>query len=232
MHKLRKLLRFIPYALHTIWLNFHYLPIKQAVKLPILLYKPRLLKCSGKIIVDFTDIKPGCIVLGENSVSIYPNSGICFENSGTIVFKGPCRIGNNSSISVGSEGVLEIGENVVASTSLKLVCYNNISIGNNTRIGWDSIICDTDFHSVKSDDTTKSKGFAPIHIGSNIWIAMRCVILKSTIIPDFCIVGANSLLNKDYSFVPQKSMIAGSPAKIVKMNVCRDLTDDIIRYKQ
>lgn len=33
--------------LPTIWFNFHYLPFRQAVRLPILLYKPKLLACKG-----------------------------------------------------------------------------------------------------------------------------------------------------------------------------------------
>ena len=230
MHKLITVFKFLPYILHTIWFNFHYLPIKQAFKLPILLYKPKLLKCSGKIILDFPEIKTGCIILGRNIVSIYPNSGICFENEGTIIFKGTCTIGNNSSLSIGKKGVLEIGDNIVASTTLKLVCYNNILIGNNTRFGWDNLVCDTDFHSVKNINSIKSKGYGPIVIGSNVWIAMKSLILKNTKIPDFCIVGSNSLLNKDYSSIPSRSMIAGSPAKLIKSNVYRDLMDDTIKY--
>ena len=35
----------------SIYFNFHYLPIKQAIKLPIILYKPKLLSCKGKIII-------------------------------------------------------------------------------------------------------------------------------------------------------------------------------------
>lgn len=40
----RRDLRSLPYS---IYFNFHYLPFRQAVKLPILLYKPKLLKLKG-----------------------------------------------------------------------------------------------------------------------------------------------------------------------------------------
>lgn len=42
----RRILRSI---LPTIYFNFHYLPFSQAIRLPILLYKPRLLKMKGNV---------------------------------------------------------------------------------------------------------------------------------------------------------------------------------------
>lgn len=41
-----QVLRFLPW---TLKFNFHYLPFKQAIKLPILLYKPKLLTLKGII---------------------------------------------------------------------------------------------------------------------------------------------------------------------------------------
>lgn len=42
----------LKYIIPTIYFNFHYLPFKQAVKLPILLYKPHFLNLKGKIIIS------------------------------------------------------------------------------------------------------------------------------------------------------------------------------------
>lgn len=74
--------------LYSLYFNFHYLPIKQAIKLPIILYKPKLLKCKGKIQI-LGNVKTGMIQLGKYTVSLYPNSGIVFENhGGSIIFNG------------------------------------------------------------------------------------------------------------------------------------------------
>ena len=35
-----RLIKFLPHLPQSIWFNFHYLPFSQAMKLPILLYKP------------------------------------------------------------------------------------------------------------------------------------------------------------------------------------------------
>lgn len=81
--------RILRYILHSVFFNFHYLPFHEAVKLPILLYKPKLLKLKGTIKIKQEDkIGFGMIRLGFPEVSLYPNTGIVFENyGGTIVFK-------------------------------------------------------------------------------------------------------------------------------------------------
>ena len=65
----------------TIWFNFHYLPFKQAIKLPILLYKPKIIASKGSIIIK-GEIKPFMIKLGIPQIFIYPNTGVMFENWG------------------------------------------------------------------------------------------------------------------------------------------------------
>lgn len=68
--------------------------------MPIWLRKAHLVKCGGKIIIELDHIKTGMIRLGGYGVSIYPDSGIIFENRGMIIFKGRCGIGNSSGISI------------------------------------------------------------------------------------------------------------------------------------
>ena len=105
--KNRRILRSI---LPSVYFNFHYLPFSQAIKMPILLYKPKLLKLKGDIKIGEGKIKFGMIRLGFPTVSLYPNTGIVYENhGGTIVFNGKCTIGNNSAISIGSKGCVEFG---------------------------------------------------------------------------------------------------------------------------
>lgn len=103
--------------LYSLYFNFHYLPLRQAIKLPIILYKPKLLKCKGKVQI-LGKVSTGMIQLGKYTVSLYPNSGIVFENhGGSITFNGKCNIGNNSTISIGEKGILIIGDSFSATTS-------------------------------------------------------------------------------------------------------------------
>lgn len=209
----------------TLFFNFFYLPINQAIYLPIWLYGIKFKKLQGKIIIDNKKIRYGMIRLGPRTISLYETTKTRFiwENRGICCFKGSCIIGSNSAISTGINGYLEFGNNFSATTTLKIVCYKSILIGENTRISWENIIIDTDFHETINIETgEKSIPSKQIKIGKNNWIGIRTTILKGTETPDFCIVGAGSLLNKKYD-VPSYSLIAGNPPKLLKTGILRDL---------
>lgn len=231
MNKIIKLLQILRSLHKTLYFNFKYLPFKQACKLPILLYKPKFIKCKGKIIIDSKTICTGMIKLGFNHAHAYPHSGIVFENyGGTIVFKGRCVIGNNSSISVGPTANLQIGDNFNATTTFKLICWYNINFDYNVRFGWDNLVLDTSFHRLKTrNGDWANKGYGNIYIGHDNWIATRCIILAGTETQPYTVVATNSLLQKRYdkSYV----LLGGSPAKIIKEGIYRDLFDDSIDYR-
>ena len=82
--KIRRYLQELRYIVPTLYFNFHYLPFRQAIRLPIVLYKPHLLKCKGTIRLEPEDgrIRHGMIRLGFHQVSLYPNNGFTWENMG------------------------------------------------------------------------------------------------------------------------------------------------------
>ena len=231
MNKIIKLLQILRSLHKTLYFNFKYLPFKQACKLPILLYKPKFIKCKGKIIIDSKTICTGMIKLGFNHAHAYPHSGIVFENyGGIIIFKGTCVIGNNSSISVGPTAKLQIGDNFNATTTFRLICWYNINFDYNVRLGWENMVLDTNFHRLKNiDNSYVGKGFGSINIAHDTWIATRCTILNGTEIQPFTVVATNSLLQKKYD--KSHILLGGSPAKIIKEGIYRDLNDDRIIYE-
>ena len=216
----------------TLYFNFHYLPVRQAVKLPILLYKPKLIKCKGKIRID-GEIKTGMILLGKNRVSIFPNNGIAFENhGGVIVFKGKCDIGNNSAISIGEKAYVEFGSRFSASTTFKLVSYHKVIFQECVLIGWDCLFMDTDFHKMTKLKGGYTKGFGEINIGKANWFGTKCICLKNTSTPDYCIISAATLLNKNIE-APEYSIISSNtPAEIKITGLWRNIDDDSINYNR
>lgn len=219
----------------TIYFNFHYLPLSQAIRLPILLRKPKLLKMKGKVIIDTYPggVKFGMIKLGAYGVSWYPDSGFVFENhGGEIVFHGRCSIGNASAISIGDNARLSFGNGFGASASFKLATYKEVIFDDNVLFGFDSAVMDTDFHRLtKSDGTFASKGYGGIHIGEGCWFGTQSMVQKNTVLPPYCVVATRSLLNKQYD-VPQCSLLAGSPAVMKKTGVHRNPYNDKIEYNQ
>lgn len=214
----------------SIYFNLYYLPLKQAVKLPILLYKPRFININmGEVKITSSNIRFGMIRLGFPQVCIYPNSGIIWDNRGICVFHGSCAIGNASAISIGKTGHVEFGNSFGASTAFRLISYYKVTFHDNVLLGWENIVTDTDFHKLTKLSGGNTKGYAPISIGKDNWFGMKCIILKGTHTPDYCTVGANSVLNKKYDY-PKYSIIAGNPAKLKASGYWRDQNNNQIEY--
>lgn len=227
--KVSLILKHLPYILHSFIFNFHYLPVYQAWKLPILLYKPKFLSMKGNVIIDSHKIKTGMIQLGRNMVSSYPNAGIKWENEGTVIFRGKSLIGNNSTITIGKRGTFLIGNKVIATTSLRIACFNKINIGNHTLIGWDCTIMDTDFHQFMDTRGKLLPSYGPIIIGEHNWLSMKCIVLKNTVTPNHSYWGACSILNKSYSQNPEYCLYAGNPVEIKKQGI--QLNNNPIQYE-
>ena len=57
----------------------------------------------------------------------------------------------------------------------------------------------------------------PIAVGKHVWIGAECKILKGTVIPDGCIIAANTCIYK--RFDEENCIIGGYPAKIIKKDI-------------
>ncbi len=225
--KNRWILRFI---FKTIYINFHYLPFNQACRLPILLYKTKLIECRGSVTIE-GPVKFGMIKLGTFKVSIFPNTGFKFENRGNIVFSGCATIGNDSAISVNRTGTLSFGRNFSATCGLKIACYHKIYFGNDNLIGWNCQFTDTDFHRLSTLDGKRPKGYGSITTGNNIWFGNNCHIYKNVSIPDKTVIAAETVLLKTVSTGGYEIIANDKSARIINKGAFHDNSDDIIEYE-
>lgn len=208
--------------LRTIYFNFHYLPYQQAVKLPIYLHHPRFqrdwggrsLRLHGKVVIESPTIKRGMIRLGFIQATTHPDNGILWSNEGTVVFKGNCRIAQGSAIRNGG-GILTIGKNFSANPNTKILCYDEIEIGDDVVGSWDVTICDYDYHAMKETTTgAKRSPYGAIHIGDNNWIGQNVIVLKNTKTPKYITIAAGSVTSGEYK-CKEKSILKGNPALVV-----------------
>lgn len=112
--------------------------------------------------------------------------------------------------------VIKIGDRVGISGST-IYGWNSIEIGDDTRIGVNCKIIDTDFHPINPEDrrlrVSETVGCKPIKIGKNVFIGMNSLILKGTVLGDNCVVGAGSVVSG--TFEPN-CIIAGNPARVIR----------------
>lgn len=118
------------------------------------------------------------------------------------------------SIYVDNNAFLKIGDNVGISSSC-IWSTKSIHIGNNVKIGADSLILDTDAHSLdyierRTDDKRIS---APICIEDDVFIGTRTIILKGVTIGARSIIGAGSVVTRS---IPADCIAAGNPCKVIR----------------
>lgn len=217
--------------LYSIFFNFYYLPYKQAIKLPILLYKPHLTRLKGKVIINSNHITMGMIRLGFKTCGIYPNSGITWENNGgCITFNGHCMIGNDSYLSFGSKTAVTFGDDFRNTAALKLVSAKGIVFGKSTSLGWGTLVMDTNFHPLYDmNKKVYKKASGLIEIGDYNWFGTQCKIMHSVKTPERCIFGMNTVVTRNCE-MKSYCVMGGSPVRVLTENVMRDYNNDQEKY--
>ena len=93
----------------------------------------------------------------------------------------------------------------------------SVVVGSNTLIGSGAVIIDNDFHDLV-EGVWQNVGIdkaREIHIGNDVFIGARAMILKGVSIGDKCIVGAGAVVTKN---MPNGSIAVGNPARISLRN--------------
>lgn len=218
----------------TLFFNFYMLPFNQAIKIPIILTRNvRFYSLSGNVILN-GNVKPAMVrfgFFGEDNMH-WSSQKTLLKIDGEITLTENIHFANAIIIRVEKDAILKIESNVKISNGVKIVCYNDILIKKNTRIAWESQLIDTTFHFIKDINTDQVNTLnGKIQIGSNNWIGNRTSIMKGAILPDFCIVASGSMVNKNFS-EQTYSILAGSPAKLIKEGVYRVLDIEEKEIKQ
>ncbi len=207
----------------SVYCNMRLLPVRQAIKLPILVrYNTKLNSLRGGVTLISDRIRPGLIKVGFNKVGVYD---IKYERSileidGNMTIKGSAIFGQGARICILKGGNLLIGEKFLNNAAMTIICEKSIVIGDNVLTSWNTLVMDTDFHNVVDTSTGIVNNRAKeIFIGNNVWIGTRAVVLKGTRIQNGCVVGAMSLVSGKYN--KSECLIAGNPAIIKKEHITK-----------
>src|SRR5574344_765040 len=202
----------------TIYVNFRSFPLKQALKLPLFVYgRPNLYYLTGRMRIDGI-IKSGMIKFNYTCIGAPSNMSLQSDllNQGTIVFHGPGIIGTGNKIRVFYNAVLEFGEEFKIADMVNVGCYSKITVGNRSWIAHRCQILDANYHYIADfNKRIVPKWGKNIVIGDDCWICNTSTVSLGAVIPNNTIVTGYSLVNKDFSTVPENSIIGGIPAKFI-----------------
>lgn len=180
------------------------------------------IKCGGDLHLG-TSVKIGknveinCkekLFIGDNSIigdnvkincTSFSAGDYLYMMDGSEVGRGGCN-GPNSRVTIGNN--VGIFERTIINPSDEVV------IGDNTGIGGEVMIWT---HGAWLDITQGFPAdFGPVHIGKNVWLPARSIVLPNVNIGDNVVIGINSIINRN---LPNGCFAAGSPCKVIKENV-------------
>jgi acetyltransferase-like isoleucine patch superfamily enzyme len=210
--------------IRTLYFNFKMFDFKTAVRLPVFFYgKVKFNSLKGEIIIT-VPIKRGMVKFGYNLEIIKKAIGVSeLKIDGVFIINGAFHTGIDSVIIIQKGGTLEIGENSHLGSRTRTVVTKRVTLGRYFRLSQESQILDSSFHYMLDTEKNEVKRFnGEIIMNDYCWVGNRSTIMKSTLTPRYTTVASNSLLNKDYTKeIPEKSVIGGVPARLIKKNMSR-----------
>lgn len=202
-------------AWNTFCFNMRAFPLHIALKFPVYVYGSVAFVRVGKIEITTDHIHRGMIHLGEDFFKSTQKMRFC--NWGTICWADNVKI--RAGVNLFNRGHIVMEKNSAISENTFVSISTRLFIGENTRIGYNSSIVDSDDHYVENVVTHEvSRNERAVKIGHDCWLGSRTNVKKGTVLPDYTIVASpNALLTRNYtSLFPPYSIVGGSPVKLLK----------------
>lgn len=142
----------------------------------------------------------GKIVIGNNC------SFRSRETSNMMGLNHRCMV--STSDATGNHPIIKIGDHCGFS-GVSVWCFKSITIGDNVRIGANSLIIDGEAHF----DDPRTSAPESIVIEDNVFVGADCIIRKGVTIGKNSVVGMRSMVLHD---IPANCVAVGNPAKVIK----------------
>ena len=205
--------------LYSLFFCLRYLPLRQALKVPILIsLKVKTHLWRGAIVIDNDNVKRYMITIGYKGYSLLSSNStlLVVEKDSHLVFKGSAIFAQGCRIWIERGNTLEIGDNFYCNKNGIFRCADNVTFGNNVLIGWDVLFNTTDGHFLINEGNIKNN-HGTISVGNNVWIASYSKFQKGTKLADWIVVAQNSLVCNRFN--ESNCLIGGALAKIIKTNI-------------
>lgn len=106
---------------------------------------------------------------------------------------------------------ITLGERIFINSGCKFQDQGGVVIGDDCLIGHNTVFATLNHDLAPSRRADMHP--SPIVVGRNVWIGSNATILPGVTIGDDAVVAAASVVTKD---VPAKSIVVGSPARVVR----------------
>lgn len=164
--------------------------------------------------------------LCEN-VILYDDCVLKSLNNSNVIINNGCRIYDHSCVLASNNSDICIDNRVYIGhhAEIRIVYHSSLNIGKDTLVSSDVKIRGGNGHAIiHLDENSIQDVSRNVYISEKNWICMRAVILGGTKTGSHSIIGANSLINKEF---PNHVLIAGTPGKIIREHVDWHAREDI-----
>lgn len=110
-------------------------------------------------------------------------------------------------------GRIEIGDAVFIAPGTRIQATKSITIGHACLFAANTTVTDSDWHGLYNRVDPAPEG-RPVTLGDNVWVGDGAFIGKGVTVGANAVIGARSVVTRD---VPAFAVVAGAPARIVKM---------------
>lgn len=206
----------------TLFLNFYYLPFREAIHIPIIVAAntkiSRLGSRSSVIIKNsrkhVTIGFSGSYLLGGgDNILVGQPTYWSIGKSGKLIFNGSANLSRGTQLIC--DGEMEIGDKFSCNANCILNSAKKIVIKDGCLLGWNCTIIDGDGHSIvyNKKECNSNKD---IILGEKVWIAANSTVLKGSVISDHSIVASHAIVSKKFA---RNHIIIGEYNKILKKDV-------------
>jgi acetyltransferase-like isoleucine patch superfamily enzyme len=137
------------------------------------------------------------------------NNSLIIEEGVTVRYTQIEILGDNCSIFIGKNSIVGHDCYLSAKEGKNLIIKDNCMLSRNVKI------MTSDGHYIYQNDEIINFG-NDVTIEKNVWLADSVTVLKGVVIGENSVVAINSTVTKN---VPESSIVAGNPAKVVKKNI-------------
>lgn len=107
---------------------------------------------------------------------------------------------------------ITIGKNVFINSGCHFQDQGGIEVGDGSLIGHNVVLATINHDLIPSNN--RKNHYAPIKIGSHVWIGSNATVLPGVTIGDWAVIAAGAVVTQD---VPALAVAGGVPAKILKV---------------
>ncbi len=157
----------------------------------------------------------------------FARSHLSMHENSKMIIRGFVILSHGSLIRVNQNAVLEFRGKVTSNINLTIVCEQLIRIGNDTMMGHDVIIYDSDYHPTEYSNEEFCTHTSPVYIGDHVWIGTRAMIMKGSNIGTGSIIGANAYFTGN---LPANTLVSCIPSRTVLRDVkwARDMSSESV----